>query len=97
MKRAGNLFGRVTDFDNLLLATRQAARGKKGRLRVAHFLFHQEKECLRLQAELRRETWRPAGYRVFEIHEPKTRRIQRAGFSGSRGASSSRGSRPTRC
>lgn len=80
MKRAGNLFERVVAFDNLLRATRQAARGKKEQLRVAHFLFHQEKECLRLQAELRQGIWQPSGFRVFEIREPKPRRISAADF-----------------
>jgi len=80
MKRAGNLFEQVIAFDNLLLATHQAARGKKGQLRVAHFLFHQEKECLRLQAELKQGIWRPSGYRIFEIREPKPRRISAPDF-----------------
>lgn len=80
MKRIGFLFDRVIAFDNLLKATQQAARGKKEQLRVAHFLFHQEKECLRLQDELRQDIWRPSDFRVFEIREPKPRRISAADF-----------------
>jgi len=80
MKRIGYLFERVIAFDNLLHATQQAARGKKQQLRVAHFLFHQEKECLRLQDELKRGVWQPSGFRVFEIREPKPRRISAADF-----------------
>ena len=80
MKRVGFLFDRVIALDNLLHATRQAAGGKKAQLRVAHFLFHQERECLRLQAELKQGIWQPSGFRVFEIHEPKPRRISAADF-----------------
>ncbi|ACF47377.1 RNA-directed DNA polymerase (Reverse transcriptase) (plasmid) [Prosthecochloris aestuarii DSM 271] len=80
MKRVGLLFERVVAFENLLHATRQAARGKKSQLRVAHFLFHQEKECLRLQTELKQGIWQPSGFRVFEIREPKPRRISAADF-----------------
>lgn len=80
MKRVGLLFERVVAFENLLYATRQAARGKTSQLRVAHFLFHQEKECLRLQTELKQGIWLPSGFRVFEIREPKPRRISAADF-----------------
>ncbi len=80
MRRVGFLFDQVVAFDNLLRATQRAARGKKEQLRVAHFLFHQEQECLRLQAELIQEVWWPSGFRVFEVREPKPRRINAADF-----------------
>lgn len=80
MKRTGNLFGQVTSFENLIKATRQAARGKKEQLRVVDFLFHQEQECLQLQNELKQGEWEPSHFRIFEIREPKPRRISAADF-----------------
>lgn len=80
MKPIGYLFEPVVAFDNLIRATQQSARGKKIQLRVAHFLFHQEKECLRLQDELSQGCWQPSHFRIFEIREPKPRRISAADF-----------------
>lgn len=79
--RVGNLFDRVTAFDNLLAAAAQAARGKKTQPRVAHFLFHLEKELLRLQAQLQQGEWWPAPFRRFEIREPKPRQISAPDFA----------------
>ncbi|MEO1610444.1 MAG: reverse transcriptase domain-containing protein [Pseudomonadota bacterium] len=80
MKRHAFLFERIVAFDNLLLAARHAASGKKDRIRVAHFLFHLETELLWLQEELKAGIWRPGPFRVFEIREPKPRRISAADF-----------------
>ncbi len=80
MKRVGYLFERIISFENLLKAARQAASGKKEQIRVAHFLFHLENELLGLQAELEQNIWQPGGFRVFEIREPKPRRISAADF-----------------
>jgi len=80
MKRIGHLFEKVINFENLLQATRQAASGKKEQIRVAHFLFHLETELLQLQRELAQNIWQPSGFRIFEIREPKQRRISAADF-----------------
>ena len=80
MKRVGHLFEKIISFENLLRAARQAASGKKEQIRIAHFLFHLENELLQLQAELAQNTWQPCGFRVFEIREPKPRRISAADF-----------------
>lgn len=80
MKRVGNLFNSAIAYDNLLRATKQAARGKKEQQRVAHFLFYMEQELLQLQEELAQEIWQPSHFRIFEIREPKPRRICAADF-----------------
>jgi len=80
MKRHGFLFERIVAFENLVMAARQAASSKKDRIRVALFLFHLETELIDLQNELQAETWRPGPFRVFEIREPKPRRISAADF-----------------
>lgn len=81
MKRVGNLFTRITGFDNLLKATRLASRGgKKFKASIARFLLNQEKEILQLQRELQTKTYCPRCYRQFTIHDPKKRTISVADF-----------------
>ncbi len=80
MKRYGHVFERITAFDTLLLAANKAMRGKRHRLRVAHFAFYLEPEILRLQEELRTGTYRMRPYRTFTIYEPKQRQICAADF-----------------
>ncbi len=74
------LFPRVTAWENLLLAYRKAARGKRGRPAAAEFEFQLADRLLELQAELDVGTYRPGDYRHFTIHEPKRRRISAAPF-----------------
>jgi RNA-directed DNA polymerase len=73
-------FGRVTAWDNLLRAWRQAARGKRGARSVAAFEHQVADRLLALQEELLAGDWRPGPYVHFYIHEPKRRRISAAPF-----------------
>lgn len=70
----------MTAWENLLLAYRKAARGKRGRSPAAAFEFQLADQLLELQAELENGTYRPGDYRHFMIHEPKRRRISAAPF-----------------
>ena len=80
MKRHGHLFEKVITFDNLLLASRKAIRGKRDKRAVSSFYFHLESEILALQEELKNGTYRPAPYIQFEIREPKVRKICSSDF-----------------
>lgn len=80
MKRQSGLFERIITFPTLLLAARQAARGKRDRPAVAHFEFHLERELLTLQEELRTLRYRPGAFFTFEICDPKRRAICAAPF-----------------
>lgn len=71
---------RVIAWENLWLAFRKAARGKRGHPPVAHFEFQVADQLLRLQDELRSGKYRPGGYTHFYIHEPKRRKISAAPF-----------------
>jgi hypothetical protein len=75
LKRYGNLFEEIVSFDNLLLASKKAFRGKKARRRVAEFYFNLEKELLCIREELLGKTYRPLPLRIFRIYEPKEREI----------------------
>ena len=72
---------RVSDWENLLLAWRNAARGKRGKAGVAVFEHQAADRLLEMQAALREGTWQPGGFVHFEIHAPKKRRISAAPFA----------------
>lgn len=80
MKRVGELWPQVLSHANLFEAVRRAALGKKSRPDVAAFLCGQEIEVVALQRELLSGIYQPGVYRVFEIREPKPRRISAAPF-----------------
>ncbi|MGB0713829.1 MAG: reverse transcriptase domain-containing protein, partial [Gammaproteobacteria bacterium] len=70
----------VTDFDNLLRAWRQAARGKRGADNVARFEARVADGLLALQAELLAGCYQPGGSVSFTIAKPKRRLISAAPF-----------------
>lgn len=80
MKRHGNLFEKIITFENLLLASRNAVRGKKNKGAVASFYFHLENEVLALQSELATEMYKPRPFIQFEVKEPKVRKICSSDF-----------------
>jgi len=68
----------LTSWENLLLAWRKAARGKRGGTSAARFEFRLADELLALQQELRERRYQPGAYVHFYIHEPKRRKISAA-------------------
>jgi hypothetical protein len=74
------MFAELTSWDNLLLAYRKAARGKRGKPNVATFEHRLEDNLLQLQVELQAGSYRPGDYHSFTIHEPKRRLISAAPF-----------------
>ena len=80
MKRYGDLWHQVIDFENLLKAARQAQHGKRFRANVLDFNYHLEPELIRLQHELQTQTYCPGDYRTFRIFEPKPRLISAAPY-----------------
>ncbi|MEM7202473.1 MAG: reverse transcriptase/maturase family protein [Planctomycetota bacterium] len=75
MRRIGNLWPQVANFDALCHAARRAARGKRRSHAVASFLDRLEPECLALERALRDDRWRPGRTATFVLHDPKERRI----------------------
>jgi len=80
MKRYGNFFDRLVSFENLMLAARKAFRGKRHRNVVAGFYFNLENEVIDLKNELITDSYVPRNFRVFEIQEPKVRKICSSDF-----------------
>lgn len=74
-------FEQVSAWDNLLLAWRNAARGKRGKRGVAAFEHQAADKLLAIQSGLREGSWQPDAYTDFAIHSPKPRRISAAPFA----------------
>jgi retron-type reverse transcriptase len=74
------MYAKLSSWENLLLAFRRAAKGKRGRPNVAAFEYRLEENLLELQEELCTRTYCPRPYTSFYIHEPKRRLISAAPF-----------------
>ena len=69
MRSHANLWPRVTSFENLYEAFRQARKGKRARPDVAAFEFDLERHLFDLQRELLDVTYRSGGYRNFVVRD----------------------------
>ena len=74
MRRIGNLWSQIVDPENLKLAIKKAARGKKDRAMVRYSLDHTDEAVKMLQAILNRG-FKNAPYTTKVIYEPKVRTI----------------------
>jgi retron-type reverse transcriptase len=80
MKVYHHFYDQITAFDNLYLAYRLAAKGKRGQPSVSAFDFNLEANLFRLQDELRAQTYQPGAYYSFYIDDPKHRLVSAAPF-----------------
>lgn len=80
MKRAGNLYERIADPENLRLAFWKARKGKDGKADVEEYRAHLTAELLRLREELLAQDVPVGDYHYFTVHDPKERRICAANF-----------------
>jgi RNA-directed DNA polymerase len=74
------LQAQLCDWENLLLAWQNAARGKRGRGATARYELFLADNLLKLQSQLQERTWQPGQYASFYVHEPKKRLISAAPF-----------------
>ena len=80
MKRYGNIYSQILDFENILIAAKKAQRGKRFRENVLAFNDNLEAELAQLQADLANKVYKPGTYRTFYIREPKLRMISAAPY-----------------
>ena len=80
MKRFGSLWSQITDFPNLVLASRKAQKSKRFRDNVLLFNYELEENLHTLQKELQDHRYRPGPYKTFYIFEPKKRLISAAPY-----------------
>ncbi len=78
--RHDSLFDGIVNFRALCEAAHRAALGKRRKPGVAAFLAGLERNVLRLERTLQDGTWRPGGYTVIEVRDPKPRRVSAAPF-----------------
>ncbi len=70
----------IATLDNLFLAASKARRGKSRRPDVEGWWMRREVEIVSLREELLSGGYTPAGYRFFQIRQPKRRMIAAAPF-----------------
>lgn len=80
MKTYKNLFQEVCKLKNLYNAYLKARRGKNNTAEVLKFTYNLENELLKLQHELRSQTYKTGKYKHFLIFEPKERKISALPF-----------------
>ena len=80
MKRYGNLWPHIIEFENLYRAAAKAQKGKRFQPNVLKFNFNLCSEIKQLQRELIHHTYCPGPYYTFEISDPKRRLISAAPY-----------------
>jgi RNA-directed DNA polymerase len=70
----------VASFENLHTAFVKASHGKRNRLDVARFGMQWEKNIVELSEQILGGAYTPGPYRIFTVHEKKTRIIMAAPF-----------------
>ena len=81
MKRYNHLYDKIISFENLLLASRKARKGKRFRSSTARFEFQLEKNLITLMQHLSNKTYEPGGYTDFFIYDRKKRLISAAPYA----------------
>jgi len=76
----GKMYDRICSWENLDMAHRRAAGGKRGRSAAAAIEYRLADNLIELQRELVNRTYRPGVYHSFFIHDPKRRLISAAPF-----------------
>ena len=76
----GMMYAKICAWDNLRIAHRRAARGKRGKPAAAAFEYNLADNLLALQEELSGRTYRSGAYHSFITHDPKRRLISAAPF-----------------
>lgn len=80
MKTHKNLWPKIIDFQNLLIAANRAQKGKRLQHNVARFNLQLEPALFRLQSELALRDYQPGAYQAFYISDPKPRMISAAPY-----------------
>ncbi|HIJ84435.1 MAG TPA: RNA-directed DNA polymerase [Magnetococcales bacterium] len=78
MRRFGNLFEDIASPNNLWRAWREFSQGKSRRPTVVAFAWRADQEIFHLHQELMADSYRPQGYHLKMIHEPKRRLVAAA-------------------
>lgn len=77
MKRISNIYSKITNLDNLLLADKKAGKNKSKQYGVKVHRRNQEQNLLELQRLLITKQYKTSKYHVFKVYEPKERDVYR--------------------
>lgn len=80
MKRYGNLYSKIYDFENLYQAYLEARKGTRYRDDVLEFSASLEENLIQIQNELIWKMYEVGKYREFYVYEPKKRLIMALPF-----------------
>lgn len=69
MKRHGNLFEKIISIENILLAHKNARKGKRHYASVKRFDAHPYHNARKIRAMLKTKEWRPSAYRQMDVVE----------------------------
>ena len=75
-----NLYKKIYDFGNLYVAYRKARKGKTKKIYVIEFEIDLRNNLLKLQEELKNQTYFPKPLVTFPLRDPKTRMISKSDF-----------------
>jgi retron-type reverse transcriptase len=77
MKRYGNLYSKIIEIENLILADKKARKGKQKSIGVKIFDKRKESNLIELNQLLFEKRFKTSEYKIFKIYEPKERDIFR--------------------
>ncbi len=80
MKRAGNLYERIAEPENLRLAFLKSVRGKRGKADVIAYTANLDRNLRLLREQILAERVDVGHYHFFTVHDPKERVICAASF-----------------
>jgi retron-type reverse transcriptase len=80
LKRYGNLYSKVYDFENIYKGYLKARKDKRYREEILEFTENLEENLINIQNELIWKTYRPRPVRQFYVYEPKKRLITAPAF-----------------
>ncbi len=80
MKRCGNIYSKIYDYENIYKAYLSARKSKRYRSEVLKFTANLEENLINIQNELIWKTYRPRAVRQFYVTEPKMRLITAPAF-----------------
>lgn len=84
MKRHGNLFGKITDLDNIYLAYAKAKKGKSWQNTISRFDDDLDENIFNIRDSLIEKTFTTSSYIEKMIYEPKQRIIYKLPFNPDR-------------
>ncbi len=80
MQNYENLYSKIYDKKNLVLAYKKARKGKTKKEYVIKFEKDIGKNLLKLHEELKTQTYKPKLLKTFILRDPKTRKISKSDF-----------------